>query len=203
MTIRAPIMVGDIPSPAALLGTRGSAQLLQTINDSLGNSTFFGSAQDIYRSASNAFIQNIVQPIREMGNLLRHASRTLLNPDEYRALETRDDFIYAPPCMQLPIVMYAPMRKLLEQGRISGYGYDVDNLPDEDVYGRLCNNGMVPDVLEACGENDTCELLYEWHDSDPDLSIDELAAIARTREAIDHVLDQMTWDPTSPTSDRG
>lgn len=203
MTIRAPIVVSDIPSPGALLGTRGSAQLLQTINDSLGNSNFFDSAQNVYRSVSNAFIENIVQPMREMGQALQHVSRTLFNPDEYRVLETQEDFLYAPPCMHLPIVMYAPMRKLLEQGRIDGYGYDPDNLPEEDVYGRLCNNGTVADVLEACGENDSCDLVYEWWDDDPDLSPDEIAAVARTREMIDHILAATKWDPTSPNDERG
>ena len=203
MNIREAITVSDIPTPGALMGTTGSAQLIQSINESFGASSFFGSAKDIYASVSNAFVENVVRPIQEMGHTLKHMSRTLMNPDEYRPLLTLEEMRYTPPCMQLPIVMYAPVRKLLEQGRISGYGYDPDNLPEEDVFGRLCSNGLVEDILEACGDNDACDLFYEWHDDDPDLTLDEIAAIQETRAAVDYILESTLFDPTDPTSERG
>lgn len=201
--IRDTIIVSDIPSPGALLGTSGSANLIQAINDSFGSASFFGSAQDIYAATSNAFIQNIVKPIQQMGQQVTHLTRSLLNPDEFRPLIELDDFRYVPPCMQLPILMYAPVRQALEEGRVSGYGFDPENLPDEDVYGRLIDNGYVEDVFETCGDNTACDLTWHWKSDDPDLSISEIEAIQETRRRIDYILQETPWDPTDIRTERG
>lgn len=203
MKVRGAISIGDIPSPGALLGTSGSANLIQSINESLGAASFFGSARDAYSTVSNAFIENVVNPIRNMSQEITHLSRKLLNPDAFRALETRDDFTYTPPCMFLPIVMYAPMRKLLEQGRIGGYGFDPENFPDVDPYEHIVESGTINDVLEACGDESACDLTWTWYSDDPELSIDEIDHIYDTRRAIDVILAEDAWDPTDPASERG
>lgn len=205
MNIRKAITVGDIPSPGALLGTTGSRRLIETINDSLGTAAFFGSMNDRYAAVTNAFIEKVVKPIQEIGQTISHVSRTLINPDEYRHLETLDDFRYTPPCMQMPILTYAPVRKLLEQGRISGYGFDPDDLPTEDVFGRLCSNGTIEDMSAAYSEagNGIPDFMYDFYDDDPELSFDELRYIEETRKTIDHILEATLWDPTDPTQERG
>lgn len=205
MQLRDAVTVTDIPSPGALMGTTGSAQLVQSINEQFGGAGFFGSVNDAYTSVTNAFIRNIVRPMQAMEQSLQHLSRTLFNPDEIRALVTMEDYKYIPPCMQLPIVMYTPVRKLLEQGRVSGFGYDVENLPDENPFERIVNNGYCEDILEAAtaAGSDYISLEWEWRDDDPDLSIDEIENVAATFEYVDYILANTLMDPTDIVTERG
>jgi hypothetical protein len=203
MRIYPAVVAADIPNPGALLGTTGSADLIRTINDSLGCSSFFGTIHDAHTAITNAFIEKVVTPIREMASDLRNLAVAMHNPDELRPLIEPEDFRYTPTCMQLPIVMYTPVRKLLEQGRVNGYGYDPSQLPTENVYERLVNNGFVADVVEAAGDKHFAPLQWEYWSDDPDMTIEEIEAVQRTYEAIDYILLHTAWDPTDITSERG
>lgn len=204
MRLREAITVSDIPDPGALLGAPGSAALHQAINESLGSTTFFGSIQDIYSDVHNVYLNTMIAPLRQTVSMVSDAANVLFNPDVFRPLVTLDAFEAIPACMQLPIVMYEPVRKLLGQGRIGGFGFDPDWLPTEDVYGRLINNGHVEDVLAAPElEKGYAPLYYEWHSDDPDLDPDELDAIRETRRFIDYMLMHTACDPTNISSERG
>jgi hypothetical protein len=104
----------------------------------------------------------------------------------------------------MSILLHPDMRRLLEQGRISGWGYDPDDLPEEDMYGRMLNNGVADfENPNSFNEDDCVVFNYEWDSTDPDLTEEELDAIGATREAIDTILRSFDYDPTMPDEDRG
>ena len=206
MQINAPLIVSDIPSSAALLGTTGSAQLLQTINESQGSaisSNFFGGVNDMFSSISNSFIKNVVQPIREIGSAVRDIAIQLSRPDQYTALNNVEAFRRPPPIMYNPILTYKPIKKLLQQGRISGYGIDPDTLPEEDIYGRLCVDNGTVDLSTDISKDDV--VVFEWNfkTDDPILTSDEMIAVSDTRDVIDYILEYTNIDPTDPDNERG
>lgn len=202
-TIMPVIAVDDIPSPGALLGTSGSANVIAAIQDSFGSSSYFGSAQDPFREINNAFIRNVVTPIRELSAEVREVTNALLRPNVFRPLETIEDFRHIPDCMKFPVIMHPPLRRLLKQGRISGFGYDEDELPTEDVYGRLISNGVIEDILLQAGNKRYLDLNYVWCGDDPEITLDEIEHVERTRIAIDFILETSLIDPTDPSSERG
>lgn len=198
----APTSMGSI-SAGALLGTTGTSELVSSINSSLGGSNFLSGLSQTFHDIRNSFMENVIRPIQMGRQAISKRVNLLLNPDVIRPLIEEADFRSVPPSMFLPIVMYPPVRSLLEQGRISGFGFDPDNLPEEDVYGRLINNGTVDDVLGAADKDGQVWFTWEWWSTDPDLSFDELGAIERTREAISQILANTLFDPTDYPEERG
>lgn len=194
--ILAPLYLSSAPSPGALLGTTGTQELVQQINNNLGMaSNFFGSVDDIFAKGRQAFIQNIVEPIRQVGNTIKGVTNKLLKNDVIMPLIEENDYAYVPPAMHMPILLYEPMRNLHDQGRIYGFGYDPANMPTEDVYGRLINNGTV-DLAKDMESDGTITFIHEWDTDDPDLSHEELSYIEQTRRYLDEIIEQRKFDPT-------
>jgi hypothetical protein len=196
------LSVGSI-SAGALLGTTGTAELVRSINDSLGGSSLIAAAQDQFRDIRNSFVENVLRPIQmsRAANLQR--VNILMNPDVIRPLIDPIDFSAVPPCMWEAIVMHPPVRALLEQGRIAGFGFDPDNLPKEDTWGRLINNGVCENVLDAVDAEGKVWLSWEFHSTDPVVSFDELDAVELTRRSIDQMLSSTRFDPTDMPEERG
>lgn len=196
-------------SAGALLGTAGTNALLASINDSLGGSSFFGTVQDTYRVIQNSFVENIVRPIQQATATMANVVNILMNPDSIRPIVEQDQLKAIPPCMQEPIIMFPPVRALLEQGRISGFGYNPEYLPKEDVWGRLIENGVCRDVVRSAttddeGRNEPVVFLdYHWESTDPAPSYEELDAVEMTRDFILNLLENTTIDPTDYPFDRG
>ena len=203
--ISTPLALDAIPSAGALFGTVGRRNVMDAINNALGSSGFFGSAADIFAPYRSAFMSDIVSPLLRVSEAARNLVVAMVNPDEYRPLVTEADFAAIPPIMQMPIIMYEPLKRLLMDGKIEGFGYNPAWLPEEDVYGRLINNCRCDDIgaaLVASGDN-----RYDWHgtywSTDPRLSEDELEAIEETRDFIDRVLATEDYDPTNYPFARG
>lgn len=190
-------------SAGSLLGTAGTNALINSINESIGGSSFFGSIQDTYRDIRNSFIENIVRPIQQATTAMANVVNILMNPDVIRPIIEEDQLRAIPPCMQEPIIMFPPLRKLLEQGRITGFGYDPEHLPKEDTYGRLIDNGVCHDILRSVDAENEITLDYHWESTDPALSFEEMDAISDTRAFIMHLLEHTCYDPTDYPSDRG
>ena len=199
----APMTLGALPSLGSLLGTTGNQQLVKNINESLGSAAFFGSARDMYASVNNAFIENIIVPIRQTVHQIQDTVKTFLNPDSIRPLVTQADFKHIPPCMQLPLLMHPQVRKLLEEGRIAGFGANPAWLPKEDAYGRLINNGAVDHVLSQIDKDGRVEFVNVYESTDPIYSWDELDAIAASRRYMEIILRDTKLDPTDIGSERG
>jgi hypothetical protein len=133
-------------------------------------------------------------------------SRTVnavLNPDRIRILDTIEDFKTIPLSMEMPILLYEPVLKAAREGRVSGFGYDPEWLP-EDVYGRLIDNFTCEDVLAASDENGYYPISGTMYSDDIDLTDDELYAINTTRDFIrDKILKKTDLDPTDISTSRG
>ena len=190
-------------SAGALLGTAGTAALIDSINDSLGGSKYFGTSRDPFSDIHNAFVENFVKPIQYNTTKLTNLMNIVLNPDVIRAITSEDQLAAIPPCMQESIVMYPPVRQLLTEGRIYGFGYDPAWLPEEDVWGRLINNGVCDGVLEAFARDGKVTVVSEWHSTDPKCSQDEIDLVEKTREFIHSILTTTKYDPTDYPELRG
>lgn len=199
-----PIITTTLPSIGSLLGTSGNLALVNNINQSLGGDTnWFGSMMDNLSGIRNVFIDNVITPIKSTIRQVENVVKTMLNPDVIRPLITLDDFRSPPPSMHLPILTFVPVRELLEQGRITGYGYNAEFLPKEDVVGRLIDNGTVHDILTAVQADGTVQFVDEWDSTDPLYSNEELDHLEVTRNKILDILATTKLDPTDITEERG
>lgn len=189
-------------SLSGMLGTAASDQLLAEINGSFGGNAFFTQARGIFQEVANAFTKTFVQPIRAAALAVRDQQIAFTQPNIIRPIMTFDDLLGLPVVMQLPILTMPEVRHLLEQGRIDGFGYLPENLPSEDVYGRLIANGQIDDVGTMLAEQGTLTFTYEWWSDDPELDGIQLDAIATSREFVRRVLATTDIDPTDPRNVR-
>jgi len=192
---------GVVPTAGSLFGTLAPMELLSQINMDLSNSGFFNSIDDRLSECRQAFITNVVEPVRTIGNTALNIIGSVLGGNRIIPITEEDMLRTIPTCMHMPILQYAPMKKLFDQGRIFGFGYDF--VPEEDPYGRLINNGTCEDVLASLDENDEITLTWEWRSDDPDLSFEEIDAIEETRNFIDRFLAESNMDPTDYGNLRG
>lgn len=216
--------LASIPSMSALLGNKGDASLLASINKVAG-SAYFGSESDRYRNQHFTFMQKIVEPIRLANSALKDVISRVHNMDEIRNLESMEDLRNCPPCMMAALLTHAPLYSLLRQGRVNGWGYSADSLEDsKEIYDRIIDkNGVIdfddPDkyltdeireerkhVLEDSGipEEDAFTLVWEHDfDVDPELTDEDRLAIMDARALVDRVLEETHLDPTDMDNVRG
>ena len=198
------LTLSGIPSAGALLGTGVSADILTRINQNIGtNQSFFGSVHDMFSTGRQMFVDNIITPIRNIATQLKHTAARLVQQDKIMPILVESDFEYIPPSMMMPILLFEPVRELHKQGRVDGFGFDPDNLPEEDVYGRLIDNGTVEDIWSASDKDGKYQLTWVFDSDDPVLSFDELDYIADTRMAILDLLKNTNYDPTNYPQSRG
>lgn len=188
-----------IPNYGAFLGSSASSELLASINEQAG-STFFGTT---FQDTTAAFMRDIIAPMQAAVGQVRQVAEVLLNPDHIRPLIRPEDFWIVPPCMQLPILLYAPVRDLFDRGRVEGFGYNADYLPEEDLYAHILASGRVEDVGAAMDKDGMVRFHWEMRSDDPELSEDEIRSIRTTRENIDRMLASTDYDPTSYPNSRG
>ena len=188
-----------VPSIGSMLGTGHSTAVLERLQAQSGGQVIFGQEGDPVADRYQAMCKLINERLAAANNALLQVREAVLHPNEYVPITCTDDMYVVAPCMQEAIVLYRPVRELLEDGRISGYGINPANLPEEDVYGRLINNGKTDTDSKK-------ELEWYWRTDDPKLSEADLEAIEKTRGWIDRfLLEQMEvggdWkDPTDPAN---
>jgi hypothetical protein len=193
--------IGFMPSLGQLSGTVGADSLISQINAELGNSSFFGSIDDIINKGREMFISNRIEPYRIIGNTIKNIVGVFQNEDKIIPITDEDRLRAIPSSMHLPILQYAPIRKLFDEGRIFGFGHTL--IPNGDVYGRLIRNGWIPDVLEVISDSGEFDVEWCFKSTDPDLSDEELSSIRKTREYLDYILENTQGDPTDWDNDRG
>lgn len=190
----------QMPSLGSLIGSRVSNEVFDSINKA-GFTSFFGSEFD---HMTESFFERHVKPMDDLNLELSKTVNLILNPDKFRILNTLDDFKSIPSCMELPILMFEPIRQGVMEGRLSGFGYDPSTLPDEDDFGRLIDNFTCEDVEEVSDNDGYFKLTGTMYSDDPDLSDDDLYAIRKTREYIrDVILRNTDRDPTDILVSRG
>lgn len=191
---------GTMPPLDMLLGARASSDVFDSIN-AQGYRSFFGSDFDNMRQE---FYQRHILPMDSLQFEIGRTVNMLINPDHIRMLISIEDLRSTPTSMEMPILLYAPVRTLFEEGRVEGFGYDPDYLPPEDVYGRLIDNFSCDDVEAASDDVGQYDIEGTMWSDDPDLEDDELYAIRKTRQYIlNHVLAQTDRDPTAVDLPRG
>lgn len=192
--------VGQMPSLGMLIGSYSGSEVFGHI-DNNSHTSFFGSDFDHLRQD---FFNKHIYPHQRLALDLSRTVNAIMNPDTIRLLTSIDDLKSTPLCMELPILMFEPVRSLFEAGRVEGFGYHPDSLPKEDVWGRLIDNFSCQNVAEASDADGYYDLTGTLKSDDPDLSDDELYAIAKTRDFIlNKVLKDTKRDPTAIELPRG
>lgn len=150
------------------------------------------------------FEERFIKPLDDMANdIMLTRKRMDERLDVWRALETKDDLMATPVCMEEMIAVYEPVRKLAEQGRIRCFGLDVDTLPRNDFYGRITENFSCDDVGAALDEHERYKWKATCFSDDPALSAEQQHMIWKSRRTIDRILRDTHCDPTDPSVLRG
>lgn len=195
------------PTLGALTGSCHSQSVIDTLNSRWGNTggVIFGQPGDPYADRYNALVSQVASNLIAADTVVLETNRVILEKNDIVAITSEEELSNCPHVMKLPILLYPPVRQLFEEDRIDGYGYKKENLPDEDVYGRLINNGRVQ--LTGLPEGVPVPEWFEWiwKSDDPELSEEDLERIEATRGWLDMwLLEQMgpkgmKKDPTEPS----
>lgn len=177
-----------IPTIGALLGTQGPKEVLDTINSRFGGSSFFGSSDDPFATQHQYFIDNVIQPMQIVAQQFKQQFKEMIYTDEnvIKPIVSLYDLEHGiPEAMWLPIALHPTVRKLGEERRIDMFGFDAKNLPEENVYQRLIDNGtVVLDAEELKKNGGTYSYVVEHWSTDPILADEELDAIEDTYEFL-------------------
>lgn len=195
------------PTLGALVGTCGSQTVIDNLNQMYGSSggVIFGQQGNPYQDRYSILMGQLATNLEAADTVVRETTAVLLAPDVIKPILSEEALRACPVSMQLPILMYAPIRGLMQDDRIFGYGFEKENLPEEDVFGRLINNGRVQLTGLAKDEKIPDYLVWTWKTSDPYLTDVELEHIDATRSWLDQWLfDEMAVggkyrDPTDPS----
>lgn len=197
------------PSLGSLLGTSATSDVLSYLNNQYGNhnGVIFGQAGDPLADRFNNLMTLVQTQLVDTNRMVQQTTLAVSNPLQIQAITSEEQLYNTPVSMQLPILMYQPIRELFEQDRIYGYGFCKENLPQEDVFGRLIDNGKVTLNKNFYADGKIPDyMVEEWVTTDPNLTFDELDAIEETREWVEKYLrDQMREggemrDPTDPSN---
>ena len=197
------------PALGSLLGTSVSTDVLAQLNSQYGNQggVIFGQPGDPYLENFTHFRELIQNKFVHTEQIVQSTYEAISNPYAIQAITSEEQLYNTPVSMQLPILMFEPIRQLFMDDRIYGYGFKKENLPQEDVFGRLINNGCVVYDRDHYADGKLPEFVEEeWRSDDPKLSFDELDAIEATRDwVLGYLRQQMSVegemrDPTDPSN---
>lgn len=201
MNIRELTLDTSILSLGSILGTTGQRDLLQSINSRCGGGAFFGSAADPFREGYRMFMDTVVNPIRNASMVLQNTANALLKPDRIRPIDSVECLREGiPSAMHLPILYHPPVRRLLEEGRIEGFGYEAGWLNEEDPYSNALKSGYVELSLDTIGKNGEYEEIFYEDTYNPVLTDSEVDAIRRSREFLDRFFNDPDTKHIDPTA---
>lgn len=188
MIIDALSLNSNMYSLGSILGGNSQQDLLNQINQSAGGGSFFGSMLDPMRTGYQMFMQQVVEPIRQSAIELNRIAIQLTNPNVIRPIDSIETLKQGiPPCMQLPIVYYEPIRTMLNEDRIDGFGIDPKTLQIEDPYKDMVENGKY--ILHSTTIKDgKVEIVFKRNTTDPKLTPEEVMDISITRDFIDRFM---------------
>lgn len=183
-------------SASMLMGDQGSQRTIQAINQ-LCNVT----ASTVYSDAGLAHMNMVQTSINNIVSKLVTANDILRSVTDFRPITQADQLCYVPAPMQIPILTMPEIRQLHQSGQIFGFGIPVDAVPEEDVYGRLINNGKV-EVTSTKDHPEDVYQTWEWRTDDPELSFSDLDNIESTRRFLREFLEAQSragGDQLDPT----
>lgn len=190
----------NIFSLGSLLGTTGSQELVQQINAACGGGSFFGGSSDPYREGFQHFMQQVIEPIRAVGIQLTNTVQQVLKPDVYRPIDSEKELSKGiPPCMQLGIIYYPPIRQMLEEERIDGFGIDPKTLQEDDPFEPVLKSDKAIIHSSTLGKDGSFTMTTYWASDAPELTQEQKWALEVTREFFgEFVTNDRTkvYDPT-------
>lgn len=111
-------------------------------------------------------------------------------PDKFIVIDSQEALEHVPQCMQIPILSYAPVRKLFEDGAIKGWDIPWTDLPEEDVYARMIEYGRFHSDNEEWMKDKDKGVVFGFRTGDPNLTREQLNMIESSREFIDEWLEE-------------
>lgn len=185
---------------SSLLGVRGHQEVLQHINQNAGGS-YYGSESDPFRQGFQTFMNQVVEPIRQASVKISNVINNFVIKDEIKCIDNVKILAKGiPPKMQLPIIYYEPVRTMLDDGAIDGFGIDPSKLAKDDPYADMCKSGVVDITTDTVNDKGEYEVEFIWNSDDPDLTPEEIMNITLTREFIDKFLKDETTKYLDPTN---
>lgn len=182
----------EMPSAMPLgfyLGQSGSQAVLDELNASWRNSgTGVIFEQDSFGDKFKAFSSFVTSQTQAISDTVKKAVEAVSCPNKIQEIVCEEDLRNIPACMYVPILTMPEIRPLFEGGQINGFGLDISDLPDEDVYGRLINNGKI-DTGDPNYDRES-PMSWEWKSTDPLLTIEELEKIETSRAYISTFLEE-------------
>ena len=172
-------------------GQCGCQAVLDDLNaswKSSGCGVIFGG-QDAFAEKFKAFSSMIGQQITEIKDTVLRSVEAVCCPNKFQEITCKDDLYHVPACMFIPILTAPEVRPLFEAGRLDGWGITADQLPEEDVYGRLIKNGRFTSDDPRIHDPDFC-VSWTFETGDPDLTRDQLDKIETSREFISTFLEE-------------
>jgi len=167
--------------PMSLLtGQAGHQAVLEELNASWRNSgsgVIFGT--DSFESKFQAFSNMLGERIESVKNTVLKAVETVCCPNKFQEISCEDDLYHVPACMFIPILTDPVIRPVFEKGKLDGWGVTASQLPEDDVYGRLINNGRI----DTGAEDYTRDKMMTWvvYSDDPDVTREDLNMVEYAR----------------------
>lgn len=201
----------DLPAALPLgcfTGQFGTQAVLEELNNTWRNSgsgVIFG--QDAFSDRFQAFSNMIATQAQEIENTVLKTIEAVSAPNKIQEITCREDLHNIPVSMYIPILTMPAARTLFEAGQIEAWGVKAQDLPAEDVVGRLLNNGTFDTGAEDYDRNALVEWTYET--GDPNYAQEELEKIRTTRAFISDFIEEQLGpegdmtDFTSPGSRMG
>lgn len=182
----------DLPTCVPLgvyTGQSGQQAVLDRLNatwQNSGSGVIFG--QDCWGDRYKAFTDLITNRDKEVIKAVERTIEVTFRPDKIQEIFSLEDLKEVPPCMFIPILTMPNMRSLFEEGKLDGWGIKSQDLPDEDIAGRLLNNGTFCTGDEGYTRDSLVSFTIQT--GDPDYTFDELSILRSSREWISEELER-------------
>ena len=179
------VETSGMPSMGRLIGSPMDMSALEEYNQSRGSGVLLSDPSNPYLEKYRNFTNEVLAVREQATDML---GNTIAMCEGYQNLAAITDESHfrkgIPENMWVPILTHNTFRNLLEDEAIYGFGIDASDLPEEDVYRRLINNGRI-----TSGGYDKPQYFHsQFRTGDPDMSFDDLRAIEETREFMEEWL---------------
>lgn len=170
-------------------GAFGTSAVLAELNETWRNSgggVIFGA--DDFSNRFQAFSAMITSQCREIENTVLKAVEAVHAPNKIQEITCLEDLSHVPVSMYIPILTMPEARALFEGGQLDGWGVKAQDLPAEDVVGRLLRNGTI-DTSDPNYDREA-PMTWTYQTGDPDYAQEELQKIRTTREFISSFIEE-------------
>lgn len=185
--------IDNVPNLSAMIGNIGSQDVIDQINMRWGGASTvaFGQVSNPMNTGYQQFLNLVNGQLARTDNLVQQVAQSVMYPETWRVIDSEEALVMPPPSMQVALLMTPPILDLFKNHQISGWGWDPDTFPSEDMYARTLNNGMVetrPDPRDVPDE-----VVHEWSTDTAEYDIDsdeDYDALVQSRKYLTKLLEQ-------------